>query len=241
VYQEVKKQQNIESVIDKAYEELEKEKEVSEEPVDKDWSFRFFQYVADICDEDMQKIWGKILAGEVKQPRSCSLRTLERVRSISKPEAELFTKISTLVMQNGDTFFIPNEKTLYEKYGIKFSDFLNINDCGLIDTTPTVLLSLTLQKNEQNSVYNKQIVGMFSPTKEVMKIELQAFPLTEAGKQLYKILNLNTDKNFAIDYFKLLKNKHTTINIAAYNIELIIYDANAKQDIIKIKGEDLLQ
>lgn len=43
-YQEICKQQNIENVTQKAYLLLSDEKECSEEPVDKDWMIRFFQF-----------------------------------------------------------------------------------------------------------------------------------------------------------------------------------------------------
>jgi hypothetical protein len=39
--QEIRKQQNIEAVVDKAYEELQQEQYVTSEPVDDDWIVRF--------------------------------------------------------------------------------------------------------------------------------------------------------------------------------------------------------
>ena len=62
-YQELEKQCNIESVVGFAYKELETIDNVSNEPVDKDWVSRFFNCVEDASNEDLQKIWGKILAG----------------------------------------------------------------------------------------------------------------------------------------------------------------------------------
>jgi hypothetical protein len=49
-----------------ATEELKKENDVSDTPVDEDWIVRFFNVVEDISDEMMQQLWGRILAGEVK-------------------------------------------------------------------------------------------------------------------------------------------------------------------------------
>jgi hypothetical protein len=240
VFQEIQKQQNIDTIVYVAWKELEKEQSVSEEPVDKSWSFRFFQDAANVCEPDVQEIWGKILAGEVKQPRSCSLRTLETLKNISKKEAELFTKISNLVLCHSN-YFVPDEKILYEKCGITFDDFLNVKEYGLIDIIPMLELRLTVQKDKQNMLYNKQIVGVFSTIENSVNMSLPQIPLTEAGTQLYKILNLNTNRDFALDYFKLIKDKYKTINVTAHNITKFIYDANIKRNGVEYEGKDLLQ
>jgi hypothetical protein len=240
VFQEVQKQQNIDTVIYIAYKELENEPPVPDEPVDKDWAFRFFQYAANVCDSDIQKIWGKILADKVKHPKNCSLRTLEVLKNISKKEAELFTKISTLVIQNGAHYFIPSEESLYEKYNITFNDFFNVKEYGLIEVVPMIVLPFTIQKNKQNALHNRQIAGIFSTNENTINMQLPQFPLTEAGRQLYKILNLRTNKDFALDYFKVLKDKHKTINVTAHKFTKIHYDANLKTSIIEYDDEDLL-
>ena len=89
-YKEQKRQKNIEAVTQKAAEELESETFVSEEPVDEDWTTRFFDYAENISSEEMQALWGKILSGEVKKPKSYSLRTLDLLRNLSTEEAEAF-------------------------------------------------------------------------------------------------------------------------------------------------------
>ena len=63
-YQELRKQQNIESVTEQAYQLLENETQCSNEPVSQDWMIRFFNSVEDISEIQMQSIWAKILAGD---------------------------------------------------------------------------------------------------------------------------------------------------------------------------------
>ena len=41
---------------------------------------RFFDAVGNVSNEELQKLWGKVLAGEMQQPGSCSLRTMEVIR-----------------------------------------------------------------------------------------------------------------------------------------------------------------
>ena len=134
VLQETIKQHNIESVIDNAYEMLEKEDVCSEEPVDQGWINRFFDSVATVSDEDLQKLWGKVLAGEVKQPKSYSLRTLETLKNLSKYEAELFEKASTLVTTMQGNLFLTSETDILRRYEISYDDILCLDECGLINS-----------------------------------------------------------------------------------------------------------
>ena len=88
-FQENKRQQNIISVVRQAAEELGDEEVLDNEP-DHDWTARFFGYVQDVSEEDVRRIWGRILAGEVRSPNGVSLRTLSVLRNMSRREAELF-------------------------------------------------------------------------------------------------------------------------------------------------------
>lgn len=69
-FQEITKQQNIEAVVDRAYDELSGEEFANNEPVSQDWMSRFFNSVEDISNEKMQEIWGHILAGEIRSPNT---------------------------------------------------------------------------------------------------------------------------------------------------------------------------
>jgi hypothetical protein len=67
-YQEAKRQSNIERITQHAAEDLRTEQHVASENPDSDWITRFFRLAEDITSEQMQMLWGKVLAGEVKRP-----------------------------------------------------------------------------------------------------------------------------------------------------------------------------
>ena len=71
LYQEMRKQKNIENIVSEAKTILQDEEEVAKEAVNEDWLMRFFNSIQDISNEDMQKLWAKVLAGEIKNPNSC--------------------------------------------------------------------------------------------------------------------------------------------------------------------------
>ena len=125
-YQEIKKQQNIENVVYNAYEELKNVEKVSNEPVNPDWMTRFFNSVEDISDEKMQKIWGRILSGEIKKPSSYSYRTLEKLKNMTQKEAEHFQLLSSLALHCSRGSFILSDNELMSKYNIQFGYILEL-------------------------------------------------------------------------------------------------------------------
>jgi hypothetical protein len=114
-YQERKKQANIESVTSIAAVELANDDSVPDEKPDEDWTTRFFSSVQDVSSEQMQNLWGRILAGEIRRPGTYSLRTLDFVRNLSKTEAELVAMIGKLAVQAGGLAFVDiHDKTWLE-------------------------------------------------------------------------------------------------------------------------------
>jgi hypothetical protein len=69
---------------------------VSSQPVSRDWTLQFLSLAGDVCYEEMQRIWARILAGEVASPGSFGKRTIEFLKTLEKEEAEHFTLLSGL-------------------------------------------------------------------------------------------------------------------------------------------------
>ena len=111
VYTEVERQKNLDAIVEKARAAL--PEEVAEAPVSKDWTKHFFSSAQDVSDEDMQKLWGRILAGEISQPGRTSKRTLEFLKTMGKPEAELFISFLSVCFGdvNGWAFVIEDAET----------------------------------------------------------------------------------------------------------------------------------
>ncbi|MBE5137119.1 DUF2806 domain-containing protein [Vibrio parahaemolyticus] len=77
-HKEIVRQQNIESIIEMSLDNL--PDSVSEELIDEEWLLNFFDSCQNISRSSMQMIWAKILAGEVSEPGSFSIRTLNSHR-----------------------------------------------------------------------------------------------------------------------------------------------------------------
>ena len=96
---EVEGQLNIETIANHAA--LALPSQVSEEPIAADWRRKFFLEAENVCEADLQFLWGKVLAGEIVQPGSFGLRTLESLRNLSREDAELFRRACAVAMSDG--------------------------------------------------------------------------------------------------------------------------------------------
>ena len=190
VLQETIKQQNIENVIDNAYEILEKEEDCSEEPVEQGWINRFFDSVADISDEDLQKLWGKVLAGEIKQPNTYSLRTLETLKNITPYEAEIFKKFAPYVLIDQGNYNIAEDISDLSNHTVRYRDIMQMSECGLINLTG-VIYSLIIGTERRTVFANNLPIVFNNTTSKEMTFNLSVFSLTTAGRELFSIIDCN--------------------------------------------------
>jgi uncharacterized repeat protein (TIGR03899 family) len=136
-YQNTLHQLNIDGAIAAAAAVLVEEPAVATEPVDQDWINRFFESAKLVSTEEMQVLWGNILAGEVKQPGSYSLRTLEVLRNLTQREASLFRKAASFTISANAKCSIGLMRYGHHNmpsaaYGFPYSDVLELIDCGLV-------------------------------------------------------------------------------------------------------------
>lgn len=233
LFQEMKKQQNIDSVVGHAYTELENETVVSNEPVDLDWIIRFMNSVEDISNEEMQILWGKILAGEIKQPNTYTLRTLEKIRNISVEEAHKFTELSKYILNTRDYMFILSKKDFRNEFGIRFEDILILEECGLVSSQ---ILSITMKTNNELPiiVLNSQIIGIITGlASEFKDVMLSIYSLTNCGKQLYNTINCKGDDKYAVRALELIKQEvlsSSEFDISAHWIKNISSDMEIEYD-----------
>lgn len=207
LFSETKKQKNVEDIILGAYDNLEIEKEVSKEPVQDEWINRFFNIATEISSIDLKTIWSKILSEEIKKPGNCSIRTLENLRNISKDEAIIFKKISNYIIQYNGVYYLPNESELLQSLSINYGEILKLDEAQLINSSSLISAVLNFDENtkEINLIYNNKII--FCNKEEKCEIRLNAYTLTETGKNIFNIMNPTFDKDFFEKYINILSQK----------------------------------
>lgn len=86
----------------------------------------FSRLAEDASSEDVQRTWGRVLAGEVRKPGSFSLRTLRFISEMDQETADLFDRKARLVI-GGD--FLPGSQ---EATNEELHEKVRLEDAGLI-------------------------------------------------------------------------------------------------------------
>lgn len=107
VRKEYRKQVNREAVATAMIEDLRSQPEPTQptesqnqEPlpdIDEDWLNVFERYAEDASTERMQKLWGRVLAGEVRKPGRYAMRTLRFLSEFSQADAITFSDFANSV------------------------------------------------------------------------------------------------------------------------------------------------
>lgn len=246
---EVLKLKNFISTVNYAKEELIKtdECEGTETDIDFDWLIRFFDAVGHVSNKELQKLWGKVLAGEINHPGSCSLRTLDIIHNMSQSEAETFNKLCKYVMQSGNSFFIFNngfnrkDEMNQESYcfisqaGLNYTEHIRpMLECNLIAADNDLVMDF-----KEDTVYiannAKLICIIVSDESKERDIILDTYFLTTSGKELYSIIesmsDFEPDTDYALLCFKELKERHSELNISAHKI--LGHDEYAEENLLQ--------
>lgn len=219
-FQERKRQSNIVSVVRVAAAEL-GGKEVPNHEPDPDWTARFFDCIQDVSSEDMQKIWAKILSGEVETPGRTSLRTLDTLRDMTKRDAELFRNICDFVIYD---FVFYNEKYIQSYDALRYDNLLHLQDCSLMNAGPPTTKQLTWNdKSYREEIilpYQDVRLKIINETKAEKYTDIPNVVLTTAGRELYRIAKCTLQMDYLRSFAEFLRSKNCQLYYATVIEEL---------------------
>jgi len=195
VIEQGQKQENMEKIIEGSIPLIEDDSKP--EAVDNDWLANFFDKCRLISDDEMQKLWSKLLSGEANNPGNYSKRTINLLSGLDKSDAVLFTKICnyTINIIGRQSLFIDNiESEPYKNNGIKFIDLQNLENIGLINFNYMSGFQIDIDSGSQDAI-NKKIVlkyyenkfNLYKPIKGKESIDIGKVIFTKIGRELSQI------------------------------------------------------
>lgn len=197
-FQEIKKQQNIESVVYMAYEILKNLISVSSTPVDDDWVNTFFDSVANVSNEQMQIIWSRILSGEIEKPGRFSLRTLNTLKMLTQSDALNIENLSKFSVNIKNNQIVIYDDELLTEFGITYSKLLYLEDIGIIQMNTGMKLDITVDE-EYDGINNDEFkIILYSKDQLKHNIEIPVIKFTSVGNEIVSIFS--SDKN--VEYIK---------------------------------------
>ena len=167
----------------------------TDQSIDDDWLNMWQENAGNISSEDLQQLWGKILAGEIKSPGRYSLRTLQFIRCLSKNEAEKISQLAAYNIEGCIFKDIPinaKEKT--------FDYFLHMQDLGIIQGADSIGLSTAYSSSVTNKYIKtltyKEKVIIITNNDAAKILTLPALPLTSLGKELLSLCEFQSNETY---------------------------------------------
>ena len=204
-FQERKRQANIVAVVNHAAREVEGSTAPGVEP-NHDWTARFFGDVQDVSSQDMQLLWGRVLAGEVRAPSTTSMRTLRILKDLDVPTAQLFSLLCSLavfVKRSDGTILDARVPALggdaaqnsLLKYGLGFDALNRLNEHGLIiadyDSSASYWTVGQSQAGSDEELLHQGVSWDLDIQTEGLKevpVKLHGVALTVAGRELSRVV-----------------------------------------------------
>ncbi|MCY4095712.1 MAG: DUF2806 domain-containing protein [Gammaproteobacteria bacterium] len=200
-FQERKQQANIVAVANRAAHLLRESKVPDVEP-DHDWTARFFGEVQDVSSEDMQAMWGSVLAGEVQAQGATSLRTLGILKDLDSTTARLFSRLCSVAVYlkgTDEEMFdarVPSlggdaAQNVLNPYGLNFATLNRLNEHRLIIPDYNSFFTYRVLDESMDSegieLYHQGVRWDWSTTEKGVKevnVVLNGVALTVAGQEL---------------------------------------------------------
>lgn len=217
VYQEARKQVNIEQITAQAAAALPDSAKV--EDLDEDWVAHFFKQCDTVSDKEMQSLWARLLSGEATTPGTFSRRTVDFASSIDKKDAALFTKFCQFVWVLDDTtpLIYELDNDVYAKQGINFGALKHLDTIGLISFEAlSGYVRTGFGKHTYAFYYGRPTLIEF-PADEKNQMQIGHAILTTTGKELVPVCgSVRNEEFYQYAVQKLSQNGLILSSIAAH-------------------------
>lgn len=150
--------------------------------LDDDWLNYFERYAEQASSERMRDLWARVLAGEIRKPRSFSLVTLRFMSELDKDIAEIFERETEHRMTEGFILKPDNAKLV----GKKLLNLSFLEEVGLLHNVSTGF-SLPVEARDNGTFRLRQgkfvlCVGIEGKTK------LSLIRITRIGREIVNVL-----------------------------------------------------
>ena len=178
--------------------------------------------------EDMQLLFGRILAGEIKQPGSYSIRTIKKLVELNQDAAVLFKKLCSLciVVENPYDGVIIDARVVSQegnaahnalrKYGLSFDQLNVLNEYGLIIPDYNSSHGYTVISENKNNLqflllqHQEQYWNLLPVPDHVEKqdIRLSGVAFSLLGRELFRIIDQEPEEEYTKDLQKYLERQN---------------------------------
>ena len=190
--------------------------------VDSTWEKRWSEGASriGIDDEERRAWWARLLAEEIQQPGTFSLRAMAVMDTLSTKEAELFTRLCDYVWNpSNPVLILPTDEsalwkpdftqeTLLESIGLFKFDSLGGFTWGTIDNK-TETGTTQVQPTFLLMTYKNQSFLLEGPSGKSLRLRCGKLFLTDVGKEVYRLTTPNHPQPYCDEIVAEWKKSYT--------------------------------
>jgi len=199
---------------------LEEQQDTSDKDIEDDWLYSWREYAGRVSASELQELWGRILAGEFKNPGSYSYRTMEFLKGLSKAEAELIGKLAQFIIAGN---IVRNKSQILEGEGITFGSLLFLQEIGVLSGVEAVGLSMEITGDSKEKFFkplisnNKVIMLEHEDPKKILKLGI--YQITQIGQQVLALASFQSNEEYLVSIAKDLAKQGYSVKLADWKQE----------------------
>ncbi len=231
----VRERVNLDMITEKAIQKIQstssrtslpEDEPTLEQDISEDWLNTFEKEASEKSSEEMQKLFSSILAGEIMEPSTFSIKSVKTLSQLDNEIAVLFQTFCSLCIS------IEHKNTLVDvrvvsltgsaasnslqKYGLNFPKLNMLEEYGLIisDYNSNMDYGVCVVNGSKPASYalkyqsNANVLINLKPEVEITELKLSGVGLTKTGKELFKIIDVHEDEEYNKDFVAFLKGKN---------------------------------
>jgi uncharacterized protein (UPF0147 family) len=197
--------------------------------IDEDWLNVFESEASDKSSEQMQMLFGKILAGEIRRPKSFSLKTLRLISHLDTQAAAIFKNLCSLAISprvpNGQIFDVRvcslggnASSNSLATYGLSFDNLNVLHEYGLVISDYNSHMGYGYCIAQGNVVqiplvFEGKEYGLVSKasTQTTPDFRIHGVSLSRAGRELFPIVEIEPNKKYHEAFRTYLDNSGFTL------------------------------
>lgn len=198
----------------------ENDQESAQGDINEDWIYRWREYAEKVSAEDLQILWGKILAGEVRKPGSISYRLMDFIDKLTATDIEDITKIFSLVEKKNfliirgagkDISYLSNDE-LNKGFFSRYSELgiVSPSTAGVVNVTTNLDFTSYLSFDFE---YSNCTLTLKNSDPEKPKKSILYYQLGIIGKELFSMSQVETNEDY-------LSNLKTALEEDGFNVSI---------------------
>lgn len=209
----IREEINVSKAINYANERLiEDDSNLPQEDISQDWLNTWRDNASKVSDEEVQSLWGNVLAQEFLEPGRYSLRLLAFLKTMAKSDALLIEKVAPfiskigLIHKRGD-IEATSEKgnNLLTTFDILESELYYLEEIGIISGISVLgkFCELSNVNEEKNGLLsfigiNSEMVIAISSEDSNKSITYDFYTVTKVGREIFSLINFEVNYEYIV-------------------------------------------